>query len=275
MSGKERDIIGKNLKYLRKNRGLTQQELADHLGIRRSSIGAYEECRATPKNDTLTRISDFFEVSLDLLLKEDLTHLSREELQEHREQRRLDIEGRKLRVLPITVDSSGRENIELVHQKASAGYLNGYADPEFIEELPKFQLPMLGSGTFRAFEIKGDSMLPLRSGSIIIGEYVQDWHDIKDGHTYVIVSDTEGVVYKRVFSKINKDGTGVLTLHSDNQAYPAYDLPVENVREVWKARMYLSADFPEPDLSLEKLSAIVLDIQQEMIKLKDQRPGQA
>lgn len=268
MGEKDKDLIGKNLKHLRKSRGMTQQELADRLEIRRSSIGAYEECRATPKYDTLESISDFFEISFDLLLKEDLTQYTAEELRDQQEQHRIDIEGRKLRVLPITVDQDGRENIELVQQTASAGYLNGYADPEYIEDLPKFQLPMLGNGTYRAFEIKGDSMLPLRSGSVVIGEYVQDWRDIKDGQTYVILSDSEGVVYKRVFSQIKRDGTGTLLLKSDNMAYPAYSIEVDQVREIWKAKMYMSADFPDPELSLEKLSAIVLDIQQEMIKLK-------
>jgi len=111
-------------------------------------------------------------------------------------------------------------------------------------------------------------MLPLRSGSIIIGEYIQDWHDIKDGQTYIILSDSEGVVYKRIYNHINRDGSGSLTLKSDNMAYPAYHIAVDQVREIWKAKMFMSNSFPDPELSLEKLSAIVMDIQQEMIKLK-------
>ncbi|MEO0471791.1 MAG: LexA family transcriptional regulator, partial [Bacteroidota bacterium] len=259
-------------KHLRKLKGLTQQELANHLGIRRSSIGAYEECRATPKYETLEKISDFFSVSIDLLVKEDVSQYTPEELQGQAGRGRIDIEGRKLRVLPITIDGNGRENIELVQQQqASAGYLNGYADPEYIEELPKFQLPMLGSGTFRAFEIKGDSMLPLRSGTVIIGEYVQDWREIKDGQTYVVVSETEGVVYKRVYNRTDTEGESSLQLRSDNTAYPPYSVKVNDVREVWRAKMYLSADFPDPDISLEKLSTIVMEMQQEMLKMKDEK----
>lgn len=267
MSEKDKLIIGKNLKYLRKQKGLTQQELANHLDIRRSSIGAYEECRATPKYETLERISDFFEVSIDLLVKEDISHLSDDQLQAAQGQ--MDIEGKKIRILPITMDPSGRENIEFVQEKASAGYLNGYADPEYIEDLPKFQLPMLSGGTFRAFEIKGDSMLPLRSGTIIIGEYLQDWRDIKSGQTYVIVSESEGVVYKRVYTRKGPDGTPILNLKSDNSAYTAYDVSVNEVREIWRARMFMSDDFPDPEISLEKLSNMVMEIQQEVIRLKD------
>ncbi|MDX2247843.1 MAG: LexA family transcriptional regulator [Bacteroidia bacterium] len=273
MSEKDNLIIGKNLKHLRKMKGLTQQELANHLEIRRSSIGAYEECRATPKYETLEKISDFFNVSIDLLVKEDISTLSEAEMANYQGQIPVDIEGKSIRILPITLDHLGRENIEFVPLRASAGYLNGYADPEYIEELPKFQLPMLGAGTFRAFEIKGDSMLPLKSGTVIIGEYLQNWRDIKNGTTYVVVSETEGVVYKRVFVQSENDRVPMLNLRSDNTAYPPYDISIAEVKELWKARMFLSDDFPNPEISLEKLSSIVMEIQQQVKNLKDKNQG--
>ena len=40
-------------------------------------------------------------------------------------------------------DANNNENIELVNQKASAGYRAGYADPEYIRVLPTFQMPFL------------------------------------------------------------------------------------------------------------------------------------
>ncbi|MEZ4827439.1 MAG: helix-turn-helix domain-containing protein [Bacteroidia bacterium] len=269
MSEKDKLIIGKNLKYLRKSKGLTQQELANHLEIRRSSIGAYEECRATPKYETLERISDFFSVSIDLLVKEDISGLTEEEMRTYAAQGNVDMEGKSIRILSTTVGPNGRENIEFVQQRASAGYLNGYADPEYIEDLPRFQLPMLGPGTFRAFEIKGDSMLPMKSGTVIVGEYVQDWREIKNGQTYVIVSETEGVVYKRVFVQPENNQVPVLTLRSDNTSYPEYNISLTDVRELWKAKMFISDDFPSPEISLEKLSSMMLEIQQQVIKLKD------
>ncbi len=58
--------------------------------------------------------------------------------------------------------------------KAAAGYLAGYADPEFLDELKTFTLPMLAPGNYRAFEIVGDSMLPTPSGSVIVGEKIDD-----------------------------------------------------------------------------------------------------
>jgi hypothetical protein len=177
-----------------------------------------------------------------------------------------DLSGKRLRVLSITVDGADRENIELVRQKAAAGYLNGYADPEFIEELPRFQLPFLPQGTYRAFEITGDSMLPLVPGTIVVGEYVENWEVLKDGHCYVLVTNSEGVVYKRVYNKL--DEGKVLSLHSDNPSYPAYSVKIADVVEVWKAKAYISSVFPDPDMSIQKLASIVLDLQNHVIKLK-------
>ncbi len=268
MSEKDKQVIGTNLKHLRKLRNLTQQELADALEIRRSSIGAYEECRATPKYDTLKRISVFFQISTDHLMKEDLSQFSKEELSSPTA-KSIDIAGKSLRVLHTTSDSEGKANIEFVPVRASAGYLNGYADPEYIEELPKFQIPTLRGSDFRAFEIKGDSMLPLRSGTIIIGEHVRDWHSIKDGETYIIISKTEGVVYKRAYHLQPGTENHRLHLKSDNPSYPPFDISMLDVQEVWKAKMYLSDEFPMPDISLEKLSSMVLDLQQQVIRMKE------
>ena len=47
--------ISGNLKYLRKQKGHTQQQFADAMEIKRSLIGAYEEDRAEPKYDLLKK----------------------------------------------------------------------------------------------------------------------------------------------------------------------------------------------------------------------------
>ena len=47
--------ISLNIKFLRKKKGLTQQQFADEIGIKRSLVGAYEEERAEPKYDLLKK----------------------------------------------------------------------------------------------------------------------------------------------------------------------------------------------------------------------------
>jgi transcriptional regulator with XRE-family HTH domain len=255
-------MVTSNIRFLRKNAGYTQAQLAEQLDIKRSLVGAYEEGRAEPKLSTLVNIARLFNISLDELITVDLSNPDSKSGRSLTSQ-----SGGKLRVLAITVDDKEKENIELVPYKASAGYLNGYSDPEFIEELPRFQLPMLGNqGTFRAFEISGDSMLPIASGTVIVGQFIEDWSMIKDGTPCIIVSQKEGVVFKRIFNKIEEAAT--LRLHSDNPVYSPYEVHVEDIMEIWEAKSYISSTFPIADLSLDKLSSIVLDLQKEMLKLK-------
>jgi transcriptional regulator with XRE-family HTH domain len=251
--------ISENIKYLRKQKGLTQQQFADAMEIKRSLVGAYEEERADPKYDLLQKFSEYFELSIDELINETIND---------KWKKKPNLSASNVRVLSITVDKDDNENIELVPVKASAGYLNGYADPEFVGALPKFSLPMFRSGTFRAFEIKGDSMLPLSSGSVIISEYVENWNDLKIGETAVVVSKNEGVVYKRMGSKLKQDKG--LKLVSDNPIYDPYYVPAEDILEIWKAKAFISTDLPQPtpEPTMESLTTMMSQMQRSISELK-------
>lgn len=252
--------ISNNLKYLRKKKGLTQQQFADLMEIKRSLVGAYEEERAEPKYELLKKFAGFYELSMDELVNEKINDSWKPKPKG---------DGSNIRILSISVDQEDRENIELVPLKASAGYLNGYADPEFVAELPKFHLPFFKQGTYRAFEIKGDSMLPLPSGSIVVGEYVENWAEVKPHDTYVVISRNDGVVYKRIGNKL-KDNQA-LKLVSDNPVYEPYTVPVEDVLEIWKAKAYISTEFPQPspEPSLESLTNMVAQMQKSISGLKN------
>src|SRR3990170_8128514 len=191
-------VAGKNLKYLRKLRGWTQEEFATKLQIKRSLLGAYEEERAEPRLEVLETVGDIFKLTLDELLLTELGEAKGNYLAKRRAQ--------KL--------AAGTNEISFVPVKAAAGYLAGYADPEYIDELNTFTLPMLAPGNYRAFEIVGDSMLPTPSGSIIIGEKVEKLEEVKTNNTYIVVSRQEGIVYKRIM-KNNRSKTK-WTLISDN-----------------------------------------------------------
>src|SRR6187397_1698075 len=176
------NIANQNLKYLRKLRGWTQQEFADKLRVKRSLIGAYEEERALPNMEVLEMVCDMFKITMDDLLRRDLSDNKSNYLARRR--------AAKL--------AQGRSDTPFVPVKAAAGYMAGYGDTEFIDELNTFTLPMLSGGDYRAFEIIGDSMLPTVSGSIIVGEKVQDVEEVKTDDAYIVVSKAEGIVYKRV-----------------------------------------------------------------------------
>ena len=260
-----KEFVNKNFKELRNIHGTTQQEFADFLGIKRASVGAYEEGRAKPNLEVLQKLADEFDITLDALITKDISKMSESELEMNG---RFDATGKKLRVLSITVDQEEKENIQLVPVKASAGYLSGYADPEYIKDLPRFNLPMLPLGTYRAFEIKGDSMLPLQPGSIVIGEYVENWEDLKDGHTYVILSQEDGVVYKRVFS--NNTEKNLITCQSDNPSYPPFEIHAKDILEIWKAKLFISKAEPYADTTVSQndMMQMLHQLQQQVMDLK-------
>ena len=61
-------MFSKRLKYLRKNKGLSQQKMADFLGISRQGYGKYEDGRSEPDHKTLIKIATYFNVTVDYLL---------------------------------------------------------------------------------------------------------------------------------------------------------------------------------------------------------------
>jgi len=259
------EFIATNLKFLRKLKSWTQNELAEELDIKRAVIGSYEEGRARPTYEVLVHLSKIFNYKIDDLITRDLRQIEKVPLFND-EQLNADVTGKNLRVLAITVDKKDNENIELVPVKAAAGYLNGYADPTFIKELNKFRLPFLPAGTYRAFEIKGDSMLPVQPGSIIIAEYVENWTSIKDGSTYIILSKHDGIVYKRVFNQVEENGT--LILRSDNTSYPAYPIKVDEVLEVWRAVINISHLNKGSDLSYQNILQLMQELKKDVADLK-------
>ena len=157
-------------------------------------------------------------------------------------------------------------DIQLVPVKAAAGYLAGYGDPEFLDELNTFTLPMLAPGNYRAFEIVGDSMLPTPSGSVIVGEKVDDLEGIKSNQTYVVVSRSEGIVYKRIMK--NNKSKSKLTLISDNTSYQPYNVNADDVIEVWKAQMILSKANTQQRWDVNQLASLVTNLQDQVSVLK-------
>lgn len=162
--------------------------------------------------------------------------------------------------------SAERNLIHFVPVKAAAGYLAGYGDAEFIDELNTFTLPMLTGGSYRAFEIIGDSMLPTPSGSIIVGEKVEDLESIKNNGTYIVVSSNEGIVYKRVVK--NNKNKQKLTLVSDNPSYQPYQVRAADVLEVWQAQAIINKVTQQQRWDVDALVNLVSNLQDQVSTLK-------
>jgi transcriptional regulator with XRE-family HTH domain len=233
-----------NVKLLRQRRSLSMDQLANSLGFTLSKIKAHEGGQTkNPVVEDLIMISDFFRMSIDSLLKIDLSKLSDRSLTELEKGNDVYTSGTHLRILATTVDKTNKEHIEYVPHAARAGYVAGYADPEFVASLPLFSLPHLPQNRkFRMFPIVGDSMLPIAEGSLIICSYLEDWKSIKDGTPCIVVTRNDGIVFKLVTNQILKDRT--LRLESLNTLYKPYEIAVEEVLEIWQFVSYMTDYMP-------------------------------
>lgn len=247
-------FAGKNFKYLRKLRGWTQEDFANKLGIKRSLIGAYEEERAEPRLDVLEIVCSVFKISLEEVLLKDLADQGESYLAKRRR---------------LKQGAERVANIQFVPIKAAAGYMAGYNDPEFVDELNTFTLPMLGPGEYRAFEIIGDSMLPTPSGSVIVGEKVENVEEVKTNAAYIVVSRTDGIVYKRI-QKANRSKAS-LTLVSDNPQYPPYTISTADIAEIWSAQMVLSRPLEKPVWDVNQLASVVNTLQQQVSSMQQKK----
>jgi transcriptional regulator with XRE-family HTH domain len=247
--------ISTNIRHLRSLKNLTQDELSVQLDINRSRLGAYEEGRSEPPIEMLIRISDHFHIAIDALVKGDLRKTDPSALMKI---------GKNRILFPVLIDKENNEQIEVVTVKASAGYLTGYGDPEYMEKMPLMKLPFHVTGKHRAFCIKGDSMLPVKPGSYVIGKYIEGIKDIRDGNTYIMLTKEDGIVYKRIFVKGNE-----LELHSDNKEYQPYKVKTDEILEVWEFVCYLHlSDKKEEEVNMDSVMKMLRSLQVEMERIK-------
>jgi transcriptional regulator with XRE-family HTH domain len=220
--------------------------------MKRPTLSGYENEVAQPSVEVLLAFSDYFKIAIDSLIKVDLSALPESQLRQIEVGYDVYIKGSNLRILSTTVDSGNNENIELVSEKAKAGYTTGYADPEYIKILPAFKLPFLSKERkYRTFQISGDSMLPIPDKSWVTGEYVENWQSIRDKQPYIILTLDDGIVFKIVENKIENEGK--IVLHSLNSIFEPYAIDIKDVKEVWKFIHYISSEMPEANMEKYEL----------------------
>ena len=248
-------IFSDNLRYLRVKSLLTQQKIADALSIPRERYAKYEGT-TDPPLDCLRKISHHYHVSIDLLLSFDIRRVPYEDL--------IQLEDNRI-LLPITVDREGENKIEIISERAQAGYLTGYSDPEFIEALQHISLPFLRNGKYRAFPVTGDSMPPHKEGSFVVGEYIERLGDVIDGKTYILITKTNGIVYKR----LSKSGKNSVVAKSDNIVYESYEVMASEIVEIWRyACSIATQEFEQDDLGVLSVKDVLQGIRQDFSALR-------
>lgn len=256
-------FFSNNIKFLRKRRGRTQDDVATALNMKRPTLSGYENNVAQPNIEAMLALSNYFGIAIDTLVKVDLSALQESQMSQLERGYDVFITGSKLRVLTTTVSPENDDNIELVNEKASAGYTRSFADPEFIKVLPAFQLPFLPRDRkFRTFQIKGDSMLPIPDGSYVTGEFVQNWQTIRDGMPYIILTLDDGIMFKIVENQLKTDAR--LNMISLNSLYEPYTININQVKEVWKFVHYISSEIPEGNVMKDELISTVAQLKRDV-----------
>jgi transcriptional regulator with XRE-family HTH domain len=243
-------LFSDNIRHLRVKKGFSQEIVAESLLISRASLAKYESGTNQAPYETLVRISHYYHVSIDLLLTADIRKINMDQL--------LKLDDNRI-LLPIVVDKAGDNVIEIVPHKAKAGYMTGYSDPEYIESLQYISLPMLKGGKYRAFEVDGDSMPPFKTGTYIVGKYVENAKELKKGKTYLVMT-TEGMTYKRL-KDIREE---YLVLDSDNELYQSFEVPYGQILQLWEFGGYFGTEeLSTVDLSTQSTRDILVDLRKE------------
>jgi Predicted transcriptional regulators len=255
-----------NVRFLRERKKLTQEHMANILGISRSKLNALESGQTkAPQPEDFLNYSEYFKISVDTLLKVDLSKMGELKLRQLEAGNDIYMTGSKLRVLAISVDKNNRENLEYVPIKAKAGYRAGFNDPEYIANLPKFLLPNLPKGaTFRMFPTTGDSMLPIPEGSDIVCRYLENWANLKPRTLCIAVLKGE---QDFVFKQVTLQEKGLL-MESLNTTYQPYIVPISEVLELWEFYSYQTREIPESKTDMHHISVAVNQILAEIKTLK-------
>lgn len=193
------EVNAENLRKIREEKGLNQTEFAQILGISYRSYQNYEAGKNIPD-------------AKKLLIAQKLGAEN----------------ARSINIEALPVEYQGYMLVPLVNQKAQAGFLAGWGDPEYIDELPKkaFEVDKEYKGKYVCFEVSGDSMDDGSSESIlendlILCREVQRIHWKNKLHInrwdFVIVHREQGILVKRIVEHNVEEGK--LKLHSLNEYY--------------------------------------------------------
>jgi len=249
--------INERIKTIRLKSGKTQQEFAASIGMGRANYAQLEGGKQNPTLAVVTEIVRNYGTTYNWVL---------EEIEPPPPKVAPNLapivapngEKQPLQLMPkvVAVDRMDKELVTLVPVKAAAGYLRGYGDPEYVASLPTIDIPGVSGATHRAFEVRGNSMLPNHhSGSISIGRWVENLNDIRDRRVYILLTKYDGIVLKRVLNRIKQDGKLILMSDNDNKReYPNYPVDPEDVLEVWYWRAGIIRETPEPGTTYTRIN---------------------
>jgi transcriptional regulator len=266
--------IKERVLYISENKGITREKFFDDLGITYGNFKGKAKEKALSSDVLAKIITKYPDINPEWLLTGKGDMLKDEGAIEVIKTPRVEIiepikvEGRSLMPKVVVVDDRDNDRIPLVSIKAQAGYLEGYDDSNYIEELPTYSVPDMRNGTYRMFQVSGFSMYPtLQDGSYVIGKFVENWEWLSDNRVCVVVTERDGVIVKRVTNRAREKG--FLYCKSDNRDYKHITVRVEDIREIWECQAHISFEFLDPVTNYQKIAELEVNVSELQDKVKN------
>lgn len=226
------DNPAQRIQQLRKDLQLSQKLFAEKVNITQGALSQLESGKSTLSLPTIQKISEAFSIDCNWLV------LGSEEHNSFAQKDKNMIAGvinsqTKNRKIPI------ESFIPLIDEEAHAGYLKQANDPEYMSALDVYRIPGFESGSYRMFEIEGDSMLPtIYPREIVVTERIIDFECIENGTLCVAITD-DGIVAKRFYCY--KEEPKTFLFKSDNAEYKTYSLSSDEVAELWEIKAKITS----------------------------------
>ena len=119
---------------------------------------------------------------------------------------------------------------------------------------------------YRAFPVTGDSMPPVAQGSYVVGQYLVDWRDLREGQYAVVVTREDGIVFKKTYPDFKN---GKLRLVSTNPDYNPYDIDLSQVLEIWAFAGYVSQTIMEITSPADQMQRLLAELKNDVYELKN------
>jgi len=209
------------IKIFRESLGMQQVDFARKLGLQPGSYCDIERGRNSVSLQVLKKSVELFDLNPVWLLKGEGTMTGTG--------------------VPLIRNTDKNDNIIFVEQKAAAGYLQGISqDGTALEQLPTFRLPGFYGQQYRAFEIKGNSMVPALFGKdIVVCSRVEQPASVRFGPIYGVVLQDGSIVAK----KVKKVQLAYKAISENAEEYPAYMIPQEDILEFWQVEARITGQF--------------------------------
>ena len=211
--------MGQRLKLIRKTLGLTQEQLAQRLGVGKTALSMIETGKARLSNRNKNILVQEFNVSPEWL--------------ESGEGEMFNADPSLVKAFSLKTDNSlPMQSVPLYSIEGTAGLVPLFADRMSVEPVNFIHIPNLPKCD-GAIYVVGDSMYPLlKSGDIVLYKQLQSLDDVFWGDMYLLSIDINGEEYITVKYIQKSDRPGYVRLVSQNPHHADKEIEVSRIRAI-------------------------------------------